>query len=154
MRLQCLKCREALLQPCQSEAEFQEHFLIQAKSQGGLIYPSESVTLICQRTEQFFKYSLHQIGNMIPKEQNFSAVLCSKVLFDLLQSQCNLFPSLTNHLFDDAPEEGNHIYNLSKKNCQTYIKLRMFSATKAISDQKVGQKIRHYLNRQIIWQNQ
>lgn len=154
LRVRCLACRKALVQSQQTEAEFEEHFLIEAKSHGRLIYPSESVTVICQRTEQFFKHSLLKIDNMVPKEQNFPAVLCSKVLNDIFQSKTNLFPSLTDHLFDDAPEEGNHIYTLSKKICQTYIKLRMFSATKSVSEEKVGQKIRNYLNRQIIWQNQ
>lgn len=123
LRLRCLPCREALVHSRQREAEFEEHCLIKAKRHGGLIYPSESVTIVYQRTEQFFKYSLLKINNMVPKEQNFPAILCSKVLNDFFQSATNLFPSLTNHLFNDVPEEGNHIYTLSKKNLSNLYKI-------------------------------
>ena len=45
----------ALLQESQTRAEFTENSLIQAKTHGGLIFPSESVLKICLRTEQLFR---------------------------------------------------------------------------------------------------
>lgn len=53
-------------------------------------------------------------------------------------------------MFDDAPE-GNHIYFLIKYICQTYISLRMYSATKIYSNHEIGTKIMHDMNRKIIW---
>ena len=157
-KIRCEKCPAALFQDNQQRAEFQDNALIQAKTHGGLIFSSESVITICQRTEQLFRYSLSKVNNMILNEPNFPAVLCAKVLHDLLQDSLNsfvLFPSLQMHLYDDAPEEGNlHIYNLAKRVCQTYIKLRMFSATKSASQSLTGPKIRHHLTCQIIWQHQ
>ena len=138
-------------------AQFHENGLIEAKSNGGLIFPSESVIKICEHTELLFKHSLGKVNGMIPWELNFVAVLSSTVLRELLMMEgkfCKLFANLDTHIFDDAADDINHIYFLSKQVCNTYLELRMYAATKTVSESLIENKVRHHLTRQIICQCQ
>ena len=97
--VRCEECQKALFQETQTTAEFHDDLLTQAKSRGGSIFPSESVVLICQRTEEFLRSALNRISYMVPSEKNFPALLCSKVLHDLFNPPCTLFPDLGEHIF-------------------------------------------------------
>lgn len=92
---------------------------------------------------------------MVIKESNFPALLCMQVMQELIEPPCTLFPTLSENLFDTAIEElSNHIFILAKEVCKCYITLRLFAATNLASDTVIGMKKRHYMTRQIIWQNQ
>lgn len=132
----------------------EQNRLIEAKTNGGLFFPSESVLRICETTEKLLRHSLNKLNGMVPIERNFPALCCSKVLQDLVQPHCTLFPNLNDHMFDDAANDTNHIYFLSKLVCKTYLDLRLYAATKIASETAVGTKIRHHLNRRIIWERQ
>jgi len=138
--VRCETCRHALLQNFQNLAQFEQNCLIEAKTNGGLLFPSESVVRICETAEKLLKHCLNKSNNMVPVESNFPALLCSKVLHELVLPQCTLFPQLNDHMFDDATNDTNHIYFLSKQVCKAYLDLRLYAATKIAS--AVGMKVR------------
>lgn len=149
--IRCEMCRNALFQECPIRAEFLENSLIQAKTRDGLIFPSASVVIICKRTEELLRRALNRNKGMAIKESNFPALLCSKVMQELIEPPCTLFPTLNEHLFDDAIEElSNHMFILAKKVCKCYITLRLFAATNLASDAVIGMKKRNHMTRQII----
>ena len=89
------------------------------------------------------------------RESNAEAVLCAKILQDIFQPPYNLFPSLNEHIFDNAVEDlSNHVFTLAKEVCKCYIKFRMFAVTNNASDAVVGMKLRNHMTRQIIWKSQ
>ncbi|KMQ86543.1 dna transposase thap9 isoform x1 [Lasius niger] len=108
--VKCKQCCDALFQSSQVRAEFENNGLVEAKTR----------------------------DSMIPSEQNFPAVLCSKIMHDLLQPPCTLFSSLNEHLYDNAVGDSNHIYLLTKNVCTT---LRLFAATKLAPEAAVGYKV-------------
>lgn len=148
-------CRNVLFQDNQSVAEFSDNNLIQAKTRGGLIFPSKCVVVtICQRAENVIRHNLNRNKGAPFRKLNAEAVLCSKILQDIFQPPCNLFPSLNEHIFDNAIENlSSHIFTLAKQICKCYIKLRMFTVTKNVSDAAIGVKLRHHMTRQIIWKS-
>jgi len=151
----CEKCREALFQETQTRAEFSDNYLIQAKTRGGLIFPSESVVQICERSERLIRHALNCNKGQPPREQNFPAILCMVVMKDVFQPPYIIFTSLNEHLFDNAIEEfSNHVFNLTKVIIISYIKLRLQEATALVSEAAVGGKMRHFMTRQIIWKSQ
>lgn len=153
--VKCEKCQNALFQESQSVAEFSENSLIQAKTRGGLIFPSKCVVTICQYAENVIRHSLNRNKGILFRESNAEAVLCAKILQDVFQPPCNLFPSLNEHIFDDAIEYlSSHVFILAKEVCKCYIKLRMFTITNRTSDAAIGVKLRYHLTRQIIWKSQ
>ena len=142
------ECQKALFQETQTTAKFHDNLLIQAKTRDGLIFPSESVVLICQRTEEFLRSGLNRISYKFP------ALLCSKVLHDLFNPPCTLFPDLGQHIIFKAADDANHLYLLSKQVSKAHIEVKMYAATNLASDVITGMKIRHHLTRQIIWKHQ
>lgn len=152
-QINCEICRYALIHEPQTHDDIVIDLLIAAKNKNVLFFPSKSVNDICLYTEQMFRYVLNQ-SKSIPSESNFYAVLCLKVIHDLIQSPYKLFTSLYDHVFDDTPEEGSHLYSLIKCICLTYISLTLYSATKIFSNREIGTKIRHDMNRKIIWNHQ
>lgn len=153
--IKCETCRNALFQDSQSVAEFSDNNIIQAKTRGGLIFPSKCVVTICQHAEGVIRHSLNRNKGAPFRELNAEAVLCAKILQDIFQSPCNLFPSLNEHIFDSAVENlSSHVFTLAKEICKCYIKLRMFTVTINASDVAIGVKLRHHMTRQIIWKSQ
>lgn len=153
--VKCDKCKEALFQESQILAQCTENYLIQTKTRGGLIFPSESVVQISKRTEELLRQAFNKNNCKPIAEKNFSALICNKVLRNICDNTCTLFTSLNNHVFDGAAEElSNHIYTLSKEMCKAYVKLRMYAVTNIASRAAVGLQLRHHINRQIIWKHQ
>jgi len=109
-------CRNALFQDNQSVTEFLDNNLIQAKTRGGLIFPSKCVVTICQHIcENVIRHSLNRNKGAPFRELNAEAVLCSKILQDIFQPPCNLFSSLNEHIFDNAIENlSSHTFTLVK----------------------------------------
>lgn len=153
--IRCETCRNALFQDSQSVAEFSDNNLIQIKTRGGLIFPSKCVVTICQRAENVIRHNLNRNKGAPFRELNAEAVLCAKILQDIFQPPFNLFPSLNEHIFDNAIENlSSHVFTLAKQICKCYIKLRMFIVTNSASDAAIGVKLRHHITRQIIWKSQ
>lgn len=100
--IRCETCRNALLHDFQHLAQFEQNCLIKAKTNGGLFFPSESVIRICKTTEKLLRHSLDKLIGMVPIESNFLALFWSKILHNILQPPCILFPHLNEHMFDDA----------------------------------------------------
>lgn len=153
-KIMSTECGFALLEPLDKVNELIDNLLIKVKSRGGLMMNSESVIKICLKVEQFFKNTLIQLNGLVPLEKNDPSVLCSKVISDLLQPPCLLFPDLDTHICDESNDAANHIYFLIKEVCKTFIEIRMYSATMNATEQIRGPKIRNHLTRQIIWAHQ
>jgi len=120
--------------------------------------PSEAIYKITQLTEQMFRRAINCNEGRLPNEPQFGAMLCLKVLRELLSNSrtiCNMFPDLNSHVFDDTVEElPYHTYTLIKSIIIEYIEVRMFSHSKICSLRQTGINLRHYMNRQLIWKHQ
>lgn len=93
----------------------------------------------------------------MPIEPQFGAMLCSKVLRELLSNSrtSDIFPDLNSHIFDDTVEEfSGHVYILAKSVIIQYIEVRMYSYSKICSLRQTGHNLRHYTNRQVVWMHQ
>lgn len=153
--IRCQQCKDALLQSdSEIVAESPVNALIEVKTRGGLIFPSKSVIDICRHCESRLRKDMNR-NNFRPSSAKYQYKVCHEILRDLIKSPCQLFPTLNEHILDAAMEElSHHLYTLIKKVCNVYIHMRYFSLTKMASEHAVGIKIRHYMNRQIIWKFQ
>lgn len=90
--------------------------LIITKSRGDLILPSLGVYTLALATEKLFRRVINCNRDQVLIEPQFGAILCSKILRELLlDSRSNLFPDLNTHIFDDTTEElSGHVFLLLK----------------------------------------
>jgi len=109
-------------------------------------------------TEKLFRRAINCNRGFLPIEPQFGAILCSKVLRELLSNSkaiCDIFPDLDNHIFDDTVEElSSHVYTLAKSVIIEYIEVRMFTYSKICSLRQTGLNLRHYTNRRLVWVHQ
>lgn len=170
-RISCEICRQALVlqdtsvlheegNTCSdSDSSYRKALkLISIKSNGGLLFPSQSSFDIALTTEKLFRHSVNCNNGKVPIEPQFPTILQSRILMELLLNpakKIHLFPDLDDHIFDDSVEElSGHVFTLTKTFVDEYIRLRMFALTKSISLKQVGENLRHYTNRSLIWKNQ
>lgn len=132
--------------------------LIFQKDRGNFILLSETVYKIAILTEQLFRRAINSNRGLLPIEPQFGAMLCSKVLEELLSNVrtiCDIFPELNSHIFDKATEElSSHVYTLAKIFIVQYIEMRMFTYSKICTLRQTGLNLRHHTNRQLVWMHQ
>lgn len=130
--------------------------LIMQKQRGGLTVPSVSVVNVCFVVESLFRQACKYNNNKPPIELNFTAVLTAKVIRNLLTKTNELFPELKEHFRDSYVSDSfhSHLNILLKEIITKYVDIRLFAETKKYSLLITGEKVRHFLTRQIIWARQ
>ncbi|KAL1430174.1 hypothetical protein MTO96_015341 [Rhipicephalus appendiculatus] len=124
--------------------------LTQAKSRGGLVAPSKDVLYICEATEK---------GLQVLQAQHIDARAmhkrCAPLIMEILTMvlERSWFAELEQHLLDCDPLD-NHIYKLSKKIAEYYIKIRIHHITKETNRANCKERVRTLLSRIIIFSNQ
>lgn len=124
--------------------------LIRAKSRGGLVAPSKDVLQICEAAEKGLRVLQAQCKNLRTLHAQ-----CEHLVGEILATVIERawFSQLEPHLFDCDPLD-NHIYNLSKKVAQFYLKIRIHHISKEINRGNCKERVRTLLSRLIIFQNQ
>lgn len=88
----CPGCLEAI--SCE-EIESESHKLIQRKSRGGLIYPTRSVQLVCEKIERKIQTAVKIVGGLPPYD--ILILLLKREAVDIFLDP-NIFISLENHV--------------------------------------------------------
>lgn len=136
--VKCETCIQALIG---NKANFLNSLIAQ-KSHGGLMYPSEDVVKICQKSEHFLRVhsdSLHQ--------KNLLAMLSNKVISYCIE--INIFKCLKNHALENP---NSHIYFLTKAVCMKYLSIRIHFIVKMES--KPDDPVRSKLTKLILFKGQ
>lgn len=122
--IKCETCVEALV--C-NKLSYTKNSLISKKDRGGLIYPSNQVTVICKRVESVFRVAENVRGGKIIR---FSiAQIVSRVLKSFLG--LSLFPDLKDHMLDDD-SISNHVIHLSRAIATKYLNIRFHYFSKKV----------------------
>ena len=111
---------------------------------GDSLFPSRAVYEIGMTVERCFRRAINANSGFPPRENEFSAVLASTILRELLSTPSkidSLFPRLDEHIFDEEPEDlCGHIYFLVQTVVKEYIELRMY-LSKICTMREVGDSI-------------
>ena len=148
-RLLCEPCGVALTQVCSSRKH--SHFsLIEAKTNGGLLYPSDDVVLLCKASEKCFR------ANMGPTDQpnlcgNLKSSLITEVLAQLIGK--DIFTMLTDHSLESDVLDDHRII-LMKKVVQTFMTIRLYHHGKSFTRSLHPQTCRSSLNKTVIFKGQ
>lgn len=148
-KVSCETCLNAL---CSSKDEQNTYFnLISRKSRGGLLYPSKSVFIICQKIEKIIKNVINLVGGLPPKDILITLLLKESSTFLL---DPNIFSSLAEHVFDYTIYENSHEMNLIESIIRTYSLIRSNSAANKINANISGEKIRKQLSKLVLFRHQ
>ena len=115
-----------------------------------MIYPSESVIVICEETEKCFQRLHATVGDKLPQSRNFLKTVCSLVLSEVGMIA---FKSLDFHMYDSTPD-NNHIFNLIKCVAHSYATIRLHHLAKQKTVVVSGINIRKDLTKLILFKGQ
>lgn len=105
--------------------------------------------------EKLFRNAINWNNGNLPVEPQFGAILCSKVLKELIAnptSVTELFPELNSHIFDDDVDDlCGHVFSLAKSIINKYIEIRMYALSVISTRRQNGLNARHYKNREMVW---
>ena len=123
-----LKC-DACISSLESSNYSHHHRLINFKTRGKLLYPSDDVFKICFQCEVFFRKLVLQF-----KHDVMENVVATKVINAVLKSFVNvpIFTCLVEHMFQCEPQ-NNHVIILIKAICEKYLKVRYAYASRKFS---------------------
>ena len=147
VRLSCGTCREALLSPSKV---VQNSKLLQRKDAGGLVYPSESVTVVCRLTEQTIRF-ICSGTHAISRQRHLLLALQMHVVEK--SRNRNVFTFTDEHscatdVFD-CPR-----LNLIRLVVNSYCNIRMHAVAKSFTEQLRGLNVRSKSNKQVLFLHQ
>lgn len=121
--------------------------LTQVKSRGGLVAPSKDVLYICEAAEKGLRVLQAQHIDVRAMHKR-----CAPLIMEILTMvlERSWFAELAYHLLDC----DHHIYKLSKKIAEYYIKIRIHHITKETNRANCKDRVRTLLSRIIIFSNQ
>lgn len=121
--------------------------LTQVKSRGGLVAPSKDVLYICEAAEKGLRVLQAQHIDVRAMHKR-----CAPLIMEILTMvlERSWFAELAYHLLDC----DHHIYKLSKKIAEYYIKIRIHHITKETNRANCKNRVRTLLSRIIIFSNQ
>ena len=140
----CQQCSLALVRPAQQSTSA----LLTLKNNGGLVVPSASVVRIVKQCEIVLRSSIN-VKRVLPGQ--WEKMLVSSMLTGM---PSDLFPELVEHSIETSKCIETHHYMLMKLICQQFIKLRRHHSVKLTNLCLAGNKIRHHLNKTILFQHQ
>ena len=125
--------------------------LLDAKDNGGLVHPSDSVVSLCKASESCFR------AKMGPKDKplllpNLKSVLVNDVLQSFVGSQA-VFPELDEHLLDSEPLH-DHRSSLMRQCIDTYLTIRLHHQAKIFTQSLHPDNVRSNLSKTIIFKGQ
>ena len=147
--LVCDKCKYALVNHGQEDTLYTT--LLNIKSRGGLICPSESLRNVVSVCERMLRVSV-DLSNLKTHKGNWGLKLETAIMERFVCRQ-DVFPDLFDHMFDTEDTE-NHWLSLLRNVVKEYLKIRRFFATKKYNEHLKGDRIRHKLTKSILFQNQ
>jgi hypothetical protein len=117
--------------------------LIELKTRGGLVYPSNDVIDLCLTCEKFFRKCVYTSGNSA-----ISSVKCYEMVQSVLKSYINkdVFVSLAEHMLECEPL-SNHVILLIKAVAEKYLQVRYFYAGRQFSAVQIANK--QHISRQV-----
>lgn len=141
-KISCDDCKTHLL------ATKKEHFhkLIDLKDVGGLCFASDSVFIICERTEKILRDYIKISGGKTILKKYDKAFLSMKVLRLLIN--INIFKETDAH----AKDQFNHTYDLTKAIIEKYIDVRLHYMCKNENIKKNNTTKRQVFNKLTLFQ--
>ena len=118
------------------------------KNNGGLVVPSVSVLRIVKQCEIVLR-SCVNVKRVFPGQ-------CERVVVSrmLAEMPTDIFPELLEHSLETSKCIDTHHYMLMKLICQQFIKLRRHHAVNLTNLSLTGDKIRHHMNKTIMFKHQ
>lgn len=152
-QLKCQTCLTALDERCHplgshNYSRVDTKTLLLIKDNGGLCYPSPSVVKLCSLTENVIR----QLGTIKGSAKNIHLKIECLVLRQLITR--DIFPTLTQHMFDDELGCQHHLNVLTKKIIKIYLNIRLRKISKDINDQMKKDAVRKKLTKLILFQGQ
>lgn len=139
-----IKCEECLLSLISNKYDG----FIAKKDKGGLIYPSRSVTKICERAEKIFRLRSHE-GIKFYNEKNLMQKLILSCFKDCI---CDIYMFENLHNNDDQILIGNHRIMLLKAVAMNYFEVRIHHSTKQFFAPR--DRIRNIHNKLVLFKGQ
>ncbi|CAK1582459.1 unnamed protein product [Parnassius mnemosyne] len=131
-KIKCETCISALLNSSAIKDNFK---LIRLKDNGGLIFPSADVILICKKIESILK-TFTVDAQLVKKFEKFKKQITSRALRHFIGIE--VFREIDFHQFDQGPME-NHVILLTKCIIERYTDIRLHHLMKT-SAQKVSKR--------------
>ena len=123
-----------------------------AKNRGGLIMPSPSVVATCESTKRCIQRSLRSSNGNLPQIAGNKFV--SAISITVLKAVgAKVFSDLHDHMFDSTPD-NNHIFNLIKVICESYVTIRMHALCRRMTENVSGTNIRKKLTKLVLFNHQ
>ena len=140
----CQQCAPALVRPVEQCTSS----LLTLKNNGGLVVPSISVVRIVRECELVTRSSVN-VKKVVSGE--WEKMLLPKFMNAM---PSDLFPELAEHSLETAEGIETHIYILTKLICQRYLTLRRHHVVRLNNLKLTGVKVRHQLNKTVLFKNQ
>lgn len=122
--------------------------LINLKSRGGLVQPSEDVIQICRQTEMEIRCIVYNSNKALISEFN-EHYISNKVLAKFINTI--VFHDLNKHACDQLPLE-NHVIHLTRAIIKKYVKIRLYYVALNTCDNSNSQ--RHFFNKLVLFKGQ
>lgn len=108
--------------------------LIQLKSKGGLVTPSEDLIKVCLMAEKWFRGKFIRIGCLGRIAPTTNLVDVNESTREIVRNciSTSLFDSLNTHIFNDL--ESNHLIHLIKCICLKFFDIRLRHVAKNVSN--------------------
>lgn len=120
--------------------------LLNIKSRGGLIKPSENIVLICKTAELVFRSHQQSLSSLKSNIIQYLTIKASSKL------QINkLFNQISDHILDQSPL-NNHLLQIIKIALKTFYTIRRHHFNNSISEPR--ERIRSHLTKTIHFRNQ
>lgn len=146
-KLSCEQCVDALTElPLNSY----HHDLISIKTQGGLLYPSKDVILICENCEKLIRTALTESNSTVLHPRYNVQFFLTHILRYFIGNN-TIFSKLYEHTLDQIGID-NHIVHLIRMIATKYIKVRLQYMYKNATDRSKSD--RHKFNKIILFKGQ
>ena len=149
-KLMCDTCKFALVAHNQEETLYTT--LLNIKSRGGLICPSESLRKVVSVCEKVLRSAVN-LSNLKTRKANWGLKLETSIMERFVFRQ-DVFPELLEHMFDSDEGTENHWLSLLRKVVKEFLKIRRFYAAKKYTEAVKGERVRHKLTKNILFKNQ
>lgn len=134
-KIKCNFCIDSML----TKEKLWFHKLVTLRDNGGLIYVSEAVYLICGIAENYFRKYMAETNNLDKTSETKLALTIMEKLVGR-----SVFPDAEEHV-----NEKNHVNNLSRLIIERYLRIRLFYESKKDNVMKTALSKRQLLRKQI-----